>query len=107
MHSLMLSGFQNFDAVCSPLVYYHAYLLLHELFFSFFFYFFGIIPANQVWDVSRGKSEGVVGGATIHLFNMKKQLKTGKHKLRLWLGKEADGSVHTATPGKVLSFIYW
>ncbi|GJT59161.1 phosphatidylinositol 3-kinase, root isoform [Tanacetum coccineum] len=25
----------------------------------------------------------------------------GKHKLRLWLGKEADGSVHTTTPGKV------
>ncbi|GJZ19796.1 phosphatidylinositol 3-kinase, root isoform, partial [Tanacetum coccineum] len=24
-----------------------------------------------------------------------------KHKLRLWLGKEADGSVHTTTPGKV------
>ncbi|CAI9092938.1 OLC1v1028311C2 [Oldenlandia corymbosa var. corymbosa] len=57
--------------------------------------------AFTVWDVSRGKNEGVVGGATIHLFNMKKQLKTGKHKLRLWLGKEADGSVHTSTPGKV------
>lgn len=55
----------------------------------------------QVWDVSCGKSEGVIGGATIHLFNMKKQLKTGKHKLRLWSGKEADGSIHTTTPGKV------
>lgn len=43
----------------------------------------------------------MIGGATIHLFNMKKQLKTGKHKLRLWLGKEADGSVRTSTPGKV------
>ncbi|XP_042007161.1 phosphatidylinositol 3-kinase, root isoform-like isoform X2 [Salvia splendens] len=32
---------------------------------------------------------------------MKKQLKTGKHKLRLWVGEEADGSIHTKTPGKV------
>ncbi|KAL3837733.1 hypothetical protein ACJIZ3_022324 [Penstemon smallii] len=54
-----------------------------------------------VYDVSCGKNEEVVGGATIHLFNMKKQLKTGKHKLRLWSGKEADGSINTTTPGKV------
>lgn len=59
----------------------------------------------QVWDVSRGKTDGLVGGATVHLFNMKKQLKTGKHKLRLWVGKEADGSVNTTTPGKV--FLYF
>nr|GEY03891.1 phosphatidylinositol 3-kinase, root isoform isoform X1 [Tanacetum cinerariifolium] len=57
--------------------------------------------AITVWDVSCGKDEGLIGGATIHLFNVKKQLKTGKHKLRLWQGKEADGSVHTTTPGKV------
>lgn len=47
----------------------------------------------------------MVGGATIHLFNMKKQLKTGKHKLRLWAGKEADGSINTNTPGKVIMFL--
>lgn len=29
------------------------------------------------------------------------QLKTGKQKLRLWPGKEADGSFPTNTPGKV------
>ncbi|KAH6788652.1 vacuolar protein sorting 34 [Perilla frutescens var. frutescens] len=57
--------------------------------------------AVTVYDVSCGKIEEVVGGATIHLFNMKKQLKTGKHKLRLWGGKEADGSINTSTPGKV------
>ncbi|KAL7609297.1 phosphatidylinositol 3-kinase, root isoform [Lactuca sativa] len=57
--------------------------------------------AVTVWDVSCGKNEGLIGGATIHLFNMKKQLKTGKHKLRLWQGKEADGSIHSTTPGKV------
>ncbi|XP_050206335.1 phosphatidylinositol 3-kinase, root isoform [Mercurialis annua] len=57
--------------------------------------------AFTVWDVSCGKDEGLIGGATILLFNSKMQLKTGKQKLRLWLGKEADGSFPTATPGKV------
>ncbi|ESW29431.1 hypothetical protein PHAVU_002G070100 [Phaseolus vulgaris] len=52
-----------------------------------------------VWDVSHG--EGLIGGATILLFNNKKQLKTGKQKLRLWTGKEADGTYPTSTPGKV------
>ncbi|GAB2213139.1 hypothetical protein Drorol1_Dr00021159 [Drosera rotundifolia] len=37
--------------------------------------------AFTVWDVSRGKDEGLVGGATILLFNNKKQLRTGKQKL--------------------------
>ncbi|XP_026384357.1 phosphatidylinositol 3-kinase, root isoform-like [Papaver somniferum] len=57
--------------------------------------------ALTVWDVSCREDEGLVGGATILLFNSKKQLKTGKQKLRLWLGKEADGSYPTTTPGKV------
>ncbi|KAL6294506.1 hypothetical protein ACE6H2_002648 [Prunus campanulata] len=57
--------------------------------------------ALTVWDVSCGKDEGLVGGATILLFNSKKQLKTGKQKLRLWQGKVADGSFPTSTPGKV------
>ncbi|KAH1253219.1 Phosphatidylinositol 3-kinase, root isoform [Glycine max] len=52
-----------------------------------------------VWDLSHG--EGLIGGATILLFNNKKQLKTGKQKLRLWAGKEADGTFPTSTPGKV------
>ncbi|CAI0385998.1 unnamed protein product [Linum tenue] len=57
--------------------------------------------ALTVWDVSHGKNEGLIGGATIPLFNSKLQLKTGKQKLRLWLGKVADGSFPTTTPGKV------
>ncbi|KAK2659192.1 hypothetical protein Ddye_005725 [Dipteronia dyeriana] len=57
--------------------------------------------ALTVWDVSCGRDEGLVGGATVLLFNSKMQLKTGKLKLRLWPGKEADGSLPTATPGKV------
>ncbi|XP_073295971.1 phosphatidylinositol 3-kinase, root isoform-like [Primulina huaijiensis] len=55
----------------------------------------------SVYDVSCNENEEAVGGATIRLFNLKKQLKTGKHKLRLWSGKEADGSLNTTTPGKV------
>ncbi|KNA23549.1 hypothetical protein SOVF_023590 [Spinacia oleracea] len=54
-----------------------------------------------VWDVSCCKEEGLIGGATILLFNSKKQLRTGKQKLRLWLGKEADGAFPSSTPGKV------
>ncbi|KAL9666604.1 hypothetical protein QQ045_000939 [Rhodiola kirilowii] len=57
--------------------------------------------AFTVRDVSCDRSEGLIGGATLLLFNNKKQLKTGKHKLRLWHGKEADGSTPTTTPGKV------
>ncbi|XP_078431402.1 vacuolar protein sorting 34 [Wolffia australiana] len=57
--------------------------------------------ALTVWDVSQGKRKVPVGGATVHLFSSKKQLKTGKQKLRLWRGKEADGSYPTTTPGKV------
>ena len=56
----------------------------------------------QVWDVSSPRREVVVGGATLALFSSKKQLKTGKQKLRLWRGRQADGSVPTKTPGKVL-----
>ncbi|KAK1299177.1 hypothetical protein QJS10_CPB14g00351 [Acorus calamus] len=54
-----------------------------------------------VWDVSCGSNDGLIGGATVLLFNSKKQLKSGKQKLRLWPRKEADGSFPTTTPGKV------
>ncbi|XP_057848847.1 phosphatidylinositol 3-kinase, root isoform isoform X1 [Cryptomeria japonica] len=57
--------------------------------------------AFTVWDVSSSKQDVVVGGATLRLFNSKKQLKTGQQKLRLCLGREADGSVDSTTPGKV------
>ncbi|XP_066361256.1 phosphatidylinositol 3-kinase, root isoform-like [Miscanthus floridulus] len=56
--------------------------------------------AFTVWDVSSGDSD-IVGGATISIFNSKRQLRTGKHKLRLWTKKEADGRVVTTTPGKI------
>ncbi|XP_058088685.1 phosphatidylinositol 3-kinase, root isoform isoform X2 [Magnolia sinica] len=57
--------------------------------------------ALTVRDVSCGKDDGLIGGATILLFNRKKQLKMGKQTLRLWPRKEADGSYPSTTPGKV------
>jgi hypothetical protein len=57
--------------------------------------------ALTVWDVSSPRQEVAVGSATLGLFSSKKQLKTGKQKLRLWRGRKADGSVPTSTPGKV------
>ncbi|KAL6620200.1 hypothetical protein ACP70R_035339 [Stipagrostis hirtigluma subsp. patula] len=57
--------------------------------------------AFTVWDVSSGVDGDIVGGATIFLFNKKRQLKTGSQKLRLWPQKEADGRVPTTTPGKI------
>ncbi|XP_073105655.1 phosphatidylinositol 3-kinase, root isoform isoform X1 [Elaeis guineensis] len=57
--------------------------------------------AFTVWDVSCGNNDGLVGGATVFLFNSKKQLKAGRKKLRLWPGKEADGTIPSTTPGKV------
>lgn len=54
-----------------------------------------------MWDVSCGNGDGLVGGATVFLFNNKKQLKAGRQKLRLWPGKQADGTIPTTTPGKV------
>ncbi|CAH8373896.1 unnamed protein product [Eruca vesicaria subsp. sativa] len=57
--------------------------------------------AITVWDVSCRKDEGLIGSATILLFNSKMQMKSGKQNLRLWQGKEADGSFPTSTSGKV------
>ncbi|KAG1342793.1 hypothetical protein COCNU_05G010220 [Cocos nucifera] len=60
-----------------------------------------VFESEEVWDVSCGNGDGLVGGATVFLFNSKKQLKAGRQKLRLWPGKEADGTIPTTTPGKV------
>ncbi|WVZ98390.1 hypothetical protein U9M48_043844 [Paspalum notatum var. saurae] len=56
--------------------------------------------AFTVWDASSGDCD-IVGGATISIFNSKRQLRTGRKKLRLWPKKEADGRIPTTTPGKV------
>ncbi|EFJ26575.1 hypothetical protein SELMODRAFT_97360 [Selaginella moellendorffii] len=54
-----------------------------------------------VWDVSYPRQEVAVGGASFRIFSKKKELKTGKQKLRLWRGRIADGAVVSSTPGKV------
>lgn len=51
--------------------------------------------------MSGGSDDGLIGGATVFLFNNKRQLKAGRQKLRLWLKKKADGRIPTSTPGKV------
>ncbi|KAJ1699248.1 hypothetical protein LUZ63_007760 [Rhynchospora breviuscula] len=55
--------------------------------------------AFTVWDVSNSLSP--LGAATLFLFNNKKQLKSGRQKLRLCLHQQADGTIPTSTPGKV------
>ncbi|KAJ3694315.1 hypothetical protein LUZ60_009795 [Juncus effusus] len=57
--------------------------------------------AFTVYDVSGGSEDNVVGGATVFLFNNKRQLKAGRQKLRLYPHKPADGKIPTSTPGKV------
>ncbi|KAF9520869.1 hypothetical protein BS47DRAFT_1370322 [Hydnum rufescens UP504] len=50
-----------------------------------------------VWDISGPRSAAPVGGSTFRLFSKK----WGSHRLLLWPGQEADGSVETRTPSKV------
>lgn len=48
----------------------------------------------------------IIGGSTFPLFNKKKKLKTGKYKLKLWYGQEADGSKNSKTLGKLKEDFY-
>ncbi|KAF8623642.1 hypothetical protein AX17_007342 [Amanita inopinata Kibby_2008] len=54
-----------------------------------------------VWDIAGPRSAVPVGGTTFRLFGKKWTLRRGKHRLLLWPGQEADGSVETRTPSKV------
>ncbi|KAI5119006.1 hypothetical protein M0805_004416 [Coniferiporia weirii] len=53
-----------------------------------------------VWDIDGPRSASPVGGTTFRLFGKKGTLRRGKHRLFLWKGVEADGSVDTKTPSK-------
>ncbi|THH11009.1 hypothetical protein EW145_g927 [Phellinidium pouzarii] len=53
-----------------------------------------------VWDIDGPRSASPVGGTTFRLFGKKGALRRGKHRLFLWAGVEADGSVNTKTPSK-------
>ncbi|EIW84194.1 atypical PIKK PI3K protein kinase [Coniophora puteana RWD-64-598 SS2] len=64
------------------------------------------LPLNSqitftVWDIGGPRSAIPVGGSTFRMFGKKWTLRRGKHRLLLWAGKEADGSVETTTPSKV------
>ncbi|KAI9440788.1 atypical/PIKK/PI3K protein kinase, partial [Lactarius indigo] len=61
-----------------------------------------------VWDIAGPRAAVPVGGTTFRLFSKKWHvvasgfvtLRRGKHRMLLWLGKEADGSLETTTPSK-------
>ncbi|KAH0833172.1 kinase-like domain-containing protein [Lanmaoa asiatica] len=54
-----------------------------------------------VWDIESPRLAVPVGGTTFRLFGKKWTLRRGKHRLLLWPGKEADGSMDTTTPSKL------
>lgn len=57
--------------------------------------------AITVWDIQGPRTAVPVGGTTFRLFGKKWTLRRGKHRLLLWEGQEADGSVNTKTPSKL------
>ncbi|KDQ24549.1 hypothetical protein PLEOSDRAFT_1067370 [Pleurotus ostreatus PC15] len=64
------------------------------------------LPLNSqvtftVWDIAGPRTAAPVGGSTFRLFSKKWTLRRGKHRLWLWQGVEADGSVESSTPSKL------
>ncbi|KAG5723857.1 Phosphatidylinositol 3-kinase catalytic subunit type 3 [Termitomyces sp. T112] len=64
------------------------------------------LPLNShitftVWDIAGPRVAAPVGGSTFRLFGKRWTLRRGKHRLLLWPGVEADGSVETTTPSKL------
>ncbi|KAJ2914075.1 hypothetical protein MD484_g6343, partial [Candolleomyces efflorescens] len=56
-----------------------------------------------VWDIAGPRAAVPVGGSTFRLFGKKWNLRRGKHRLLLWPGVEADGSLETSTPSKLVA----
>jgi phosphatidylinositol 3-kinase len=69
-----------------------------------------------VWDIAGPRSQVPVGGSTFRLFGKKwcacfcladimpifcRTLRRGKHRLLLWPGREADGSMRSTTSSKM------
>ncbi|KAF8220972.1 atypical/PIKK/PI3K protein kinase [Tricholoma matsutake] len=54
-----------------------------------------------VWDIGGPRNAIPVGGSTFRLFGKKWTLRRGKHRLALWPGVEADGSLDSTTPSKL------
>ncbi|CDO77014.1 hypothetical protein BN946_scf184298.g41 [Trametes cinnabarina] len=64
------------------------------------------LPLNSqitftVWDIAGPRSATPVGGTTFRLFGKKWTLRRGKHRMILWLDREADGANETTTPSKI------
>ena len=61
--------------------------------------------AITIWDSAGPRKQVPFGGTTFHVFNttLPRTLRTGPHKLKLWLGREADGLSETSTPGTFTS----
>ena len=64
------------------------------------------VPRNAVltltiYDVYGPRRVIPAGGATIPVFGRHGCLRRGIHDLRVWLGKEADGSLKGSTPGEM------
>ncbi|KAG1740390.1 kinase-like domain-containing protein [Suillus occidentalis] len=54
-----------------------------------------------VWDIGAPRTAVPVGSSTFRMFGKKWTLRRGKHRLLLWAGQEADGSMQTKTPSKL------
>lgn len=54
-----------------------------------------------IYDVASSNAARTIGGTTLSLFSKKGTLKSAQHRLFVWKGVKADGSVETTTPSKV------
>ena len=54
-----------------------------------------------IYDIYGPRKAVPVGGTTIPIFGSHGCLRRGIHDLRVWLGKEADGTLNCATPGEI------
>ncbi|KAI8618326.1 kinase-like domain-containing protein [Chytriomyces sp. MP71] len=60
--------------------------------------------AFTIWDVYGPRKTVAIGGTTFSLFGKHSALRKGKHKLRVWMGVEADGAIDTVTPSDITDF---
>ena len=54
-----------------------------------------------IYDVASSNAARIIGGTTLPLFSKKGTLKSAQHRLFVWKGVKADGSIESATPSKV------
>lgn len=54
-----------------------------------------------IYEVALSNASRIIGGTTLPLFGKKGTLKSAQHRLFVWKGVKADGSIESATPSKV------